>query len=208
MVSTKELFDILLDTFGPQNWWPGDSKFEIMIGAILTQNVSWRNVEKAIDNLKREDALSPDAVYKMDLERLEELIKPTGFYRQKAARLKRLSKLILKERGVDSYLQQKDLREQLLDIKGIGPETADSIVLYAGEIPTFVVDAYTKRIVERFYGFKGNYEDIKEFFQKSLLKDAETYNEFHALLVELGKKYCKKTGPRCGECPISHLCSY
>ncbi len=208
MVSTKELFDILLEEFGPQNWWPGDSDFEIMVGAILTQNVNWSNVEKALDNMKKADSLNLEAVCEMEDEQLEALVRPTGFYRQKAARLKRLSRVILEKGGIKYFLKEDDLRELLLDVKGIGPETADSIALYAARIPTFVVDAYTKRIVERFYGYRGNYDDIKDFFQNSLPKDVDIYNEYHALLVKLGKTYCKKTDPRCGECPISYHCSY
>ncbi|MFO8110133.1 MAG: endonuclease III domain-containing protein [Thermoplasmata archaeon] len=208
MVSTEEMFEVLLDYFGPQAWWPGDGKFEMMVGAILTQNVSWKNVEKAIQNLKEAQVLEPEVLSEMDDHRLEALVRPAGFYRQKSARLKELSRIILQYGGVKSFLNLPDLRDTLLDVKGIGPETADSIALYGAEIPTFVVDAYTKRTVGRVWGIEGDYDTIKKFFENDLPRDVELYNEFHALVVKLGKEHCKKTNPDCPGCPISHLCSY
>lgn len=207
----REVYDRLLAAFGPQHWWPGQSPFEVLVGAVLVQNTSWRNVERAIENLRQRDLLQPDALYAVPLEELEELIHPAGYYRIKARRLRSLLALV-----VDRYGGSLDamfgtglwaLREELLAVHGIGPETADSILLYAGGLPTFVVDAYTHRVLARhgWIDFDADYHQIKEHFEASLPEDAALFNEYHALLVRLGKDYCRKTGPRCKECPLADL---
>ncbi len=206
MTSTMDLYQRLLEHFGPQKWWPAETRFEMMVGAILTQNVNWNNVETAIDNLKKEGCLTPMSIWEIEKAHLEELIRPTGFYRQKAARLKRLSRCVLENGGVDHFLRQENLRDALLEIKGIGPETADSIALYAGDRPIFVVDAYTMRIVKRAFGFEGSYDDVQGYFQNTVPTDIEIYKEFHALLVRLGKENCSKRSPVCDGCPVNPLC--
>lgn len=206
MEEIKKLYDCLLEEFGPQDWWPGDTKFEIIVGAILTQNVNWNNVETAIKNLKNRDLLSPENILDTDDEELHELIKPTGFYRQKTSRLKRISEVIIEKGGIEELFKKDDLRKLLLDVKGIGPETSDSIILYAAENPSFVVDAYTYRLLERCFGIKRSYNDIKDIFEDTLNKDLHKLQEIHALIVELGKNYCFKNQPQCKECPLSNDC--
>jgi len=203
----QDIYDTLLDTFGPQQWWPGDTPFEIMIGAVLTQNTAWTNVETAIDNLKAANMLSFEALATINVETLADLIRPSGYYNQKAARLKGLILYIADKHGnLQAFFDQETLalREELLSIKGIGPETADSISLYAAEKPTFVVDTYTHRIFSRhnLLAEESEYHEIQEMFMDELPKDMQLYNEYHALIVRLGKEYCKKTKPRCNECPI------
>lgn len=202
-----KLYERLEKEFGEQEWWPADSRFEVIVGAILTQNVSWKNVENAIANLKREGVLSPSSVLSIEDEKLHELIKPTGFYRQKGERLKRISKEILEYENLEDFLDQEDLRNELLEVKGIGPETADSIVLYSAEIPSFVIDAYTKRIMDRIFEVGGNYQELRSLFEDELEEDLHIYQEYHALLVELAKRYCKKNDPLCSDCPVKTLCS-
>lgn len=193
-----KIYEKLLGHFGPQAWWPADSPFEVMVGAILTQNTNWKNVEKAIANLKRKKLLRPVSILEIANSKLEKLIRPAGFFRQKAKRLKGF---------IREYRRKSEMnREELLRIKGIGPETADSILLYAFEKPTFVVDAYTRRIGQRVGLFKfDDYHEIKDYFEKNLPKDREMYKEYHALLVELAKNYCK-TKPACKKCPVGKLC--
>lgn len=202
-----KIFDILLSTFGRRNWWPGDTPFEVMVGAILTQNTSWKNVEKAITNLKEQGLLDVDALYTIDEKALAEIIKPAGYYNIKSNRLKNFIKVI--HDRYDSTIENlskydtKTLRDILLNIKGIGEETADSILLYALNRPIFVVDAYTKRFLKNhgLYDGNGNYSDIQRFFMDHLPEDTSLYNEYHALLVYLGQHFCKKI-PKCEECPL------
>ncbi|MGQ9503703.1 MAG: endonuclease III domain-containing protein [Thermogutta sp.] len=205
--SLYEIYKKLYDAFGPQNWWPGDGPFEVLVGAILVQNTSWSNVEKAIWRLREEGLMSPEKLYWLKDEELEEFIKPVGYYRIKARRLKNVLRYLLKRHG--GSLKQMfalpidQLRRELLEINGVGPETADSIILYAGNLPTFVVDAYTVRIFSR-HGWVDSqidYHGLKDFFESQLEPDAALYNEYHALLVRLGKDYCKKR-PRCDQCPL------
>jgi endonuclease III related protein len=206
-----QVHDQLLKAFGPQHWWPGEFPFEIMVGAVLTQNTNWQNVEKAIDNLRRADLLEPHALYNVPVEELEELLRPAGYFRIKAKRLRNLLEFIIKRHGgsVESMFRTdlKTLRNELLAINGIGPETADSILLYAGGLPTFVVDAYTYRIFSRhgWIGFDADYHQIQDYVQSGLPEDAPLYNEYHALLVHLGKHYCKKSKPLCQECPLREM---
>ncbi len=207
MEDLEGLYIKLYNHFGPQNWWPAESRFEMMVGAILTQNVNWKNVEIVIARLKQEGILDPKSILKTPDTVLQELIRPSGFYKQKTNSIKRLALAIIEADGVDSFLNKNDLRTRLLDIKGIGPETADSIALYAGDKPYFVVDAYTMRILERMYGIVGNYSTIQNMFHKSLKKDIEQYQEFHALLVRTAKDFCT-VKPRCVKCPVSDRCRY
>ncbi len=206
------LYRLLRSRFGFLDWWPGDTKEEVFVGAILTQQTSWKNVEKAISNLKGCDAVSIEKIASMDLHRLEQLVRPSGYYRQKAMRLKQACSYIINSYGsLDSFfrLGGSELRLKLLSIKGIGPETADSIALYAAGKPSFVIDAYTKRIMHRIYGTSEgiSYEELKAYFERSLGEDAELYNDFHAQFVELGKRYCRAK-PLCSGCPACHICAY
>ncbi|MEA3254872.1 MAG: hypothetical protein U9Q22_03440 [Candidatus Altiarchaeota archaeon] len=206
------IYSILFKEFGKQDWWPAETGFEVVIGAILTQATAWRNVKLAIMNLKREDLLSPEGIYEAGEDRLGGLIKPAGYFNAKAKKLKEFVNFLFRSYGgnLELMLNQpyENLRNELLSIWGIGPETADSIILYAANKPCFVVDAYTKRILSRIGLVNGGigYDDLKNFFENNLPRDAELYNEFHALLVKLGKEYCKPT-PSCSECPIRGICT-
>lgn len=206
----QEVYDRLFDAFGPQDWWPGDSPFEIMVGAVLVQNTAWKNVEKAIRNLADRDLLEPHALDRVAEEELQELIRPAGYYRLKARRLRHLVHFVVKryDGDLDAMFSTglASLREELLSIHGIGPETADSILLYAGQLPAFVVDTYTHRILARhgWIGFDAGYYEIQDHFTSSLPEDVPLYNELHALLVRAGHLYCRKT-PRCAECPLADL---
>jgi endonuclease-3 related protein len=205
------IYSRLYDYFGPQHWWPGESPFEIMVGAVLTQNTNWGNVEKAIDNLKRAGALNLDKMASMPPGLVAEYIRPAGYFNIKAARLQNLFTLIRENYGgsLDRLFagDTETLRQDLLSVKGIGPETADSIILYAAQRPVFVVDAYTYRILLRHdiipaeYG----YEEIQEVFMDNLERSSRLYNEFHALLVCAGKRFCKKKAPRCTGCPLDGI---
>jgi endonuclease-3 related protein len=211
MNKVYEIYEILLDHFGPQGWWPGDTPFEIMVGAVLTQNTSWDNVSRAIDNLRNEDLLSFERLHGMPAELLARKIRPAGYFNLKAARLKNLLDFIHSEySGSLEYMFAEDtisLREKILTVKGIGPETADSILLYAGDKPVFVVDAYTHRIFSRHdvVAADEGYYEIQEYFMYALPEEAELFNEYHALIVRLGKEYCKKSRPRCSHCPLGEL---
>ena len=212
-MSRQTLLDIytrLYERYGPQHWWPGETPFEIIVGAILTQNTNWKNVEKAITNLKNAGCLTPEKLNGLPIGELAELIRPAGYFNVKAQRLKHfLDWLFEKHDGrLDSLepLVQSALREQLLAVKGIGPETADSICLYAFEKPIFVVDTYTARIFGR-HGMieaPSGYEQIQEMFHGDLEHDAALFNEFHALIVQVGKEYCKPK-PACEGCPLENL---
>ena len=205
-----EIYELLYEAFGPQHWWPGDTPFEVMTGAILTQNTSWTNVEKAIANLKSAGCLSPEALHGVELSELAELIRPAGYYNIKAARLKNFLDWLF-----DSYggsltslepVTTSRLREELLSITGIGRETADSILLYALGRPVFVVDAYTARITVR-HGLidpEADYEQLRELFESNLPQDAQLFNEYHALLVRTGKEFCRPKA-RCPGCPLEKL---
>ena len=205
----------MLDAFGKQNWWPADSPFEVIIGAILTQQTSWKNVEKAISNLKNEKGLNPEFINNLKSHKLEELIKPSGFYRIKAKRLKNFLEYFLKKyNGEVEQMTKKDMikmRSELLGINGIGKETADSILLYALNKEIFVVDNYTKRIFSRLDIIETHdYEKVREIFEKSLKEKDENstiynFQEMHALTVKLGKNYCRKN-PICIKCPLVSIC--
>ncbi|HHO48632.1 MAG TPA: endonuclease III domain-containing protein [Desulfobacteraceae bacterium] len=202
------IYQRLYDHFGPQQWWPGETPFEVMIGAVLTQNTNWSNVEKAIDNLKRAGVLSHEKMASLPAGLLAEYIRPAGYYNIKAARLANLFVLIREryEGSVEQMLEAEteELRQTLLSVRGIGPETADSILLYAARRPVFVVDAYTYRILSRhdLIGEDVTYDELQRFFMDNIPPDTALYNEFHALLVCAAKDYCKKTNPRCSVCPL------
>ena len=205
-----EIYELLYEAFGPQHWWPGETPFEVMTGAILTQNTSWTNVEKAIANLKSAGCLSPEALHRIELSKLAELIRPAGYYNIKAKRLKNFLDWLF-----DSYdgslanlesVATGRLREELLTVTGIGRETADSILLYALGRPVFVVDAYTARIAVR-HGLiepDADYEQLRELFESNLPQDTKLFNEYHALLVRAGKDFCRPKA-RCPGCPLEKL---
>ena len=206
----NEIYQLLFERFGPQHWWPGETQFEIITGAILTQNTNWANVEKAIANLKSAGCLTPEKLYHLDLSQLAELIRPAGYYNIKARRLKNfINRLFDNYAGNLTNLESVDtdkLRAELLAIKGIGHETADSILLYAFNRAVFVVDAYTARVAFR-HGLiepDSDYEQLRELFQSHLPSDTKLFNEYHALLVRVGKEFCKPQ-PRCAGCPLEKL---
>ncbi len=202
-----EIYRRLYEAYGPQSWWPAETWFEVVVGAVLTQNTAWKNVEKAIENLKRAGLLEPRKLYETSDEFIEKLIKPAGFWKLKTRRLKNLLKK-LSEYDFDFYRLRESLtRYELLSVAGIGPETADSILLYAFEQPVFVVDNYTRRILTRvgILNGKENYSQIQSMFH-STVRDIETMKEYHALLVEHAKRVCKKTEPKCDFCVLNDLC--
>ncbi len=203
-----EMYTLLFDRLGPQHWWPAESAIEVLVGAILTQNTNWKNVEKAIKQLSARGLLSLRAIHETNLPELAEAIKPAGYYNVKAKRLENLVGYLVEhyEADLGRFFSQKTskLREELLSIKGIGPETADSILLYAGGHPVFVVDAYTFRILSR-HGLcdeTAGYHELQELFMDHLPGEAALFNEFHALIVRTGKEFCTKR-PACEDCPLA-----
>jgi endonuclease-3 related protein len=203
----KQFYQALLGHFGPQRWWPGDTVFEIIVGAILTQNTSWSNVETALAQLKHQRCLTPAALHALPLPELASLIRPCGYHNIKAQRVRAFTDLLFHEYDGDLRVMAKEpiavLRSNLLSVKGIGPETADAILLYAFHQPVFVVDAYTKRLLYR-HGLievKATYDQIQQMFMAQLQTDSYVYNEYHALIVRLGKEHCR-TKPDCTQCPL------
>ncbi len=206
------IYNTLLAHFGRQHWWPADAPFEVVVGAILTQQASWKNVEKAISNLKKEKLLTPKRILKAKIGELERAVRPSGYFRQKSRRLKMFCLFLEKRHKGDlqSLFSQtiSPLRNELLSVHGIGQETADSIILYAAEKPTFVVDAYTTRILNRMGVSKETrYIKIKKIFEINLPLDVYLFKELHALLVKLGKEYCR-IQPVCAQCPMMTACGY
>lgn len=207
----NDLFNCLLTRFGSLHWWPADSPFEVVVGAFLTQNTAWRNVERAIAALKAEIPFEPGPLLRIDRQRLEELIRPAGFFRQKAERLQLFATYLRDHHAGDlsamlaGPLQQ--VRAELLACKGIGPETADSILLYAGGRPSFVVDAYTRRLLARLGLLQGDepYETIRSLFMDHLPHNSDLFNEYHALIVEQCKQYCR-VKPLCADCCLQKYC--
>jgi endonuclease-3 related protein len=204
----RQYFDTLLQAHGEQHWWPGRTSFEIIVGAILVQNTTWVNAASAIANLRKANLLTPSAIEEVPQAKLARLVRPSGYFRQKARKLKAFLKFLRKEhRGSLAAMFRTPtakLREQLLSVHGVGPETADSILLYAGNHPVFVVDAYTRRILQR-HGLahgKESYEEIRRLFEKSLPNDPQLFNEFHALIVHAGKNYCRARAPLCSQCAL------
>jgi len=229
-METIAVYKRLLSEFGPQYWWPVTDKgeftpaykprkafsekqrFEICAGAILAQSTDWKNVMKALESLSRAEMLSCEKIADAEQGRIAKLIRPSGYFNQKAKRLLLFAKHLKKNYGCScSKMFEKPLpllREELLSLHGIGNETADDIILYAAGKPSFVADAYTMRFVGRFYGKEGiSYVEAKLFFELQLPKDAALFNEFHALLVGLGKRFCRKK-PDCGECFLGKHCSF
>ncbi|MDO8687051.1 MAG: endonuclease [Dehalococcoidales bacterium] len=212
----KQLQDIyhrLIETYGPQHWWPAEEPFEVMVGAILTQSAAWVNVEKAIVNLKAAQALSPRAIRNLSLPEIATLIHPCGYYNAKARKLKALASWLEEYAGDNlsklSATSPDQLRQQLLSVYGIGPETADSIILYATNKPIFVIDAYTRRIIDRL-GLAPqpkSYTTYQSLFMDNLETDAGLFNEYHALLVRLGKNACRRR-PLCRQCCLRSLCHF
>ncbi|KKM11669.1 endonuclease [Clostridiales bacterium PH28_bin88] len=208
------IYQRLYDAFGPRRWWPAETAFEVMVGAVLTQNVAWRNVERAIASLKGTGLMDPMSLYQADQVHIERLIVPTRYYKTKARKLKALVTLVVERYGGDLNRMFSrplgELRQELLGVYGIGPETADAILLYAGNLPIFVVDAYTRRIFHRLGVFPPDisYGAMQEYFQVHLPRDVALYNEYHALIDGLGHRLCLATRPRCGECPLVDECRY
>lgn len=211
--NSKKLLNIynkLHNRFGPRHWWPADTPFEVIVGAILTQNTAWSNVEKAIRNLKKEKLLTPASFVSVRKNTLSRLIRPAGYFNVKARRLKNFVNVLAGEFGGDLEklfkLPTGELRKKLLTINGIGPETADSILLYAANRPVFVVDAYTKRIFSRHkvIGKDSDYDSVRRLFMENLPKKTKLFNEYHALIVQLGKEYCR-TKPVCDSCPLENM---
>jgi endonuclease-3 related protein len=205
------IYERLMQAYGPQGWWPGDGPLQVMVGAVLTQATNWRNVERAIARLAEAGMISAEALALAPREVLEELVRPTGYYRAKAERLQSLARMLLESCQGDierlKGLPPQALREMLLRVRGIGPETADSILLYALDCPYFVVDAYTRRLFRRLgCGPRGNsYHEWQRFFMEALPPDATLFNEYHALIVRHGKERCRPR-PRCPGCPLLDLC--
>lgn len=227
-LTPQTLYQTLLENFGKQNWWPmdksyhkkndSDPRFETIVGAILTQNTAWLNVEKALDNLKSENIMDIKKISDVDIKLLQKMIKPSGFFNQKAKRLKNIASHLHNnyQDDLDCFFNRDlyEIREELLSLNGIGPETADSILLYAGGMPIFVVDAYTKRICKRLpLNTNISYDEIQQYFENSIYKNyskketVQIYNELHALIVKLAKNHCKKK-PECSKCPLQKHCMF
>ena len=213
-----EMYAAMAGSFGPCNWWPGDSPFEVAVGAVLTQNTAWRNVEKALARLRAMDALRPAALWALPLDVLQEALRPSGFFRLKAERLRNLLEYMRSFVGWDvppgdaslDFMRSRpgeELRRELLAVRGIGPETADCILLYALGRPSFVADAYTRRIFSR-HGLlpeDAPYERMRDFFMRALPLDTKLFNEYHALIVRTGNAFCKKSAPLCSQCPLQRF---
>lgn len=206
----KIIYDRLYEYFGPQHWWPGDTPFEVAVGAILTQNTNWGNVEKAINNLKKEGKLNAGSLHNIPVNKLAALIRPAGYFNIKTKRLKHFIDFLVREySGSMKEMKKEDLqtiRKKLLSVNGIGPETADSIILYALEKPVFVIDAYTKRVLSRhdMIDHDSSYDMFQEYFHSNLKKDIKLFNEYHALFVRLAKENCR-TKPLCKSCPLEGI---
>jgi endonuclease-3 related protein len=220
----KKIYNLLLREYSPQGWWPltpegslkskhyqgspntEQKQFEIMVGAILTQNTAWTNVEKALYNLNRSKTLSIDSIEKAQKEKLAELIRPSGYYNQKAKKLKFLVEFIKANKNLTNLFSKPHLREILLTVNGVGPETADSIILYAAEKPIFVIDAYTRRIFSRIGYKKESYDEWQTLFMESLEPNINVFKEYHALIVKHAKEHCN-TKPKCENCPLIQICN-
>jgi endonuclease III related protein len=201
-------YEAMSSALGPMHWWPARTPFEVIVGAILTQSTAWSNVERAIGNLRGAQMLTPAAMGRVSVSKLAALVRPSGYFRQKAKKLKAFVRFLEADYGGSLkrmfQVPTTELRERLLAVHGIGPETADSILLYAGSHPVFVVDAYTHRIFGR-HGLvdgKPDYERVRTFFEASIPRDFALFNEFHALIVNTGKNWCRKSAPRCDVCPL------
>ena len=206
----NQIYKLLLKAYGPQKWWPAESSLEVMVGAVLTQNTNWQGVEKAIANLKRVNLLDPHKLKAIPTEELSRLIKPAGYFNLKARRLKNLIGMVVEAYGGDlaamGQTETVQLRQELFLVNGVGPETADSILLYAFHRPIFVVDTYTYRVTNRhaLVEEEVNYQALQDFFMQHLPLDVDMFNEYHALLVKVGKLHCKRKA-RCEGCPLEPL---
>lgn len=209
----EEYYDSLLAALGPQNWWPARKPFTVIVGAILTQGTAWTNVERALENLRREQMLSIRAIENIPLRRLARAIRPSGYFRQKAKKLKAFMRFLQDEYGGSLARMFRtptgELRGKLLHVHGIGPETADAILLYAGGHPSFVVDAYTKRILLRhgWIGEKASYGEVQSLFDRNIPREVARYNEYHALIVRVAKNWCNAREAHCSECPLGRFIS-
>ena len=207
----REFYDEMATALGPMKWWPAKTPFEVIVGAILTQNTAWTNVKLALANLRRERLLNPRAMARAPQPKLARLIRPSGYFRQKAKKLKAFLEFLEGEYDGSSKRMfatpTAALREKLLAVHGIGPETADSILLYAGRHPIFVVDAYTKRLLSRHsvISERASYDEVQQLFMRHLPADDAHFNEYHALIVNVGKKWCRAREPRCRECPLGRF---
>jgi endonuclease III related protein len=207
-----DIYRRLLSRHGPQGWWPGETPFEVVVGAILTQSTAWSNVERAIANLKSAGVLSPAGLHSLPTDELAQLVRPSGYFNQKARKLKAFMAVLMAEYGGSPErlwsLPAGELRERLLVVHGVGPETADSICLYAAGKPCFVVDAYTRRVFSRLGLVEPSvaYEELRSLFTGNLPVDPSLFNEYHALVVRQGKDVCRKRAPLCGECCLANLC--
>lgn len=216
-MSLGVVYTTLFDHYGPQGWWPGETSFEVMVGAVLTQNTAWSNVEKAMANLKEARSLDVQTIATLDATALAELIRPAGYFNVKAKRLQNFCRWLLQQGG-ESALQQRDdatLRHGLLSVNGVGPETADDMLLYAFGRPVFVIDAYTRRIFSRLGLITGDesYEQLRHLFEQQLAEGhgesdtrVQLFNEYHALIVIHAKRYCRSR-PLCGECCLRGCCA-
>lgn len=206
-----EFYRALDDELGERRWWPAETPFEVIVGAILTQNTTWTNVERAIARLREAGQLEAAGIRRVPLRRLERMVRSSGYYRQKAKKLKAFVAFLDAEFG--GSLERmfasptNQLREKLLEVHGIGPETADSILLYAGNHPVFVIDAYTRRVLSRhsLLDERAGYEEAQELFHRHLPREAPLFNQYHALLVEAGKRWCRPREARCQECPLGRF---
>ena len=205
------MFSAMLDALGPSGWWPATTPFEMAVGAILTQNTNWQGAARAIANIREAGKLDPFALYALPDAELAELLRPAGHFRIKARRLKNLLALFVEELDGDMTVLAasglESARERLLAVKGVGPETADSILLYGLGLPSFVVDAYTARICSRhaLAPEEAGYDELRELFMDALPAEASLYNEFHALLVRVGNAYCRPRTPKCAACPLERF---
>jgi endonuclease-3 related protein len=209
--AVRTIYRRLWRRLGPQGWWPADGPFEMMVGAILTQATNWHNVERALTALRRARALRPARLAALPPRRIQQLIRPAGYFRQKALRVRGLARWYLRRYdGSRRRMARRPwpaLRQELLALPGVGPETADAMLLYAAGHPVFVVDAYTTRIFRRHYllGPRPGYEEVQQLVMEALAAPAQVYNEFHALLVAVGKRHCHRRAPDCAQCPLGDL---
>ncbi|MGD8784911.1 MAG: endonuclease III domain-containing protein [Thioalkalispiraceae bacterium] len=213
MLTPYQIYQKLYKQHGQQNWWPADSPFEVMVGAILTQNTSWTNVEKAIENLKRENVLDCSRLLAMNNKKLASLLRPVGYFNVKAERLKNYCHWYLAFNKSKTVLPTESLRKELLAINGIGPETADDILLYAFQRPVFVIDAYTRRLFSRLGMVEAatSYEELRLWFEKKLNRHknkTELFNEYHALIVHHAKHHCRAKNPACAGCGLKNNCGF
>ncbi len=207
----EQVYQHFFDCYGPQHWWPGDTPFEVIVGAILTQSTAWINVEKAIAKLKEADMMDPISLQRIPVDDLAQLIRSSGYYNVKARKLKAFVERLAEFNNSLEAMFAPDipaLRAELLSIYGIGEETADSIILYAAGKPIFVIDAYTHRIMDRLglSPVQGNYAALQSVFMNALPHDQKLFNEYHALLVQHGKRICRKTSPACASCCLGKMC--